>query len=348
MNASKRLSATVFASGAILVGACGLMIDPDRLVAGQQPETVGAEGGDGSGPNGADGRAPVIDPNCRPSGPEVCDDGIDNDCNGLADCADLGCSAGFVCVDPPPDGWETVLLADHTRPACPAAYTTATDVRVVQGDGALACACDCGNNCGGTITLAQGSSAGCGSATTRGFDANATGCTSTGFGLASGFAQATSDGNACAASDDVVRRNDPTDGRTCAPPPKVGGGCPDAQRCLPRGGSFAMCVARVGMNACPTSGFTKQWRSGTAASDQRECMGCSCDSNPCSVALQLWTHPTCQGNSTLTITNSCAANGSINNVKAYKSSATNGCTQATPSVQQGTLTFENERTICCP
>lgn len=339
MNASKRFSVAAIGSAAILVAACGLVIDPDRLVTGE-PETVGVEGG-------ADGNGPVIDPNCRKSGPEVCDDGIDNDCNGFADCADPGCAAGFVCVDPPPEGWETILLADHTRPPCPAPYTDPADVRVIEGDGALTCSCDCGNNCGSTIMLGRSSSPGCASGVSF-FDADATNCTSKSFDLASGFAMATSEGDACAASDAVVAKKDPTGGRTCAPPPKVGGGCSGAQRCVPRADGFAMCVAKVGTNACPNSGFAKRWRSGTSSNDERECAGCSCDSSPCTVELQLWTHPACQGGPDLTISESCAANNALNNVKAYKSTATSGCAQVTASAQQGTLSFENERTICCP
>lgn len=341
MNASKRFSAAAIGSAAILVAACGLVIDPDRLVAG--------DFGAASGEAGADGSGPVIDPNCRASGPEVCDDGIDNDCNGFADCADPGCTARFVCVDPPPDGWETIVLADHTRPTCPTGYTDSVDVRVIEGDGALACTCDCGNNCGASITLSRGSTPSCGSITSSGFDANATNCSSRSFDLASGFTQATSDdGDRCAASDQVVKRTNPTDGRTCAPPKKFGAGCPGVQRCLPRAGTLTTCVAKLGMSECPTAAFTKRWRSGTASDDERECAGCSCDSNPCTVQLQLWTHPTCQGSPSLTISDSCAANGAINNVRTYKSSTTSGCTQVTPSVQQGTLSFENERTICCP
>jgi len=32
--------------------------------------------------------------------------GVDDDCNGLVDCADPGCVVGFECVETAPDGWS--------------------------------------------------------------------------------------------------------------------------------------------------------------------------------------------------------------------------------------------------
>ncbi|MDF2693908.1 MAG: hypothetical protein K0S65_2291 [Labilithrix sp.] len=341
MKASKPCaSGVVFVGASTLIAACGLAIDPDVLIAGNTDDADVVRNAGDTG---------FIEPSCKPTGAEVCDDGIDNDCNGRVDCADSACTEGFACVEPPPDGWIPILLAEDARPSCPAGYTAPTDVRVVQGDGAIACACDCGSNCSTTITLARGSDLACMvEPETQTFQADATKCTGKSFDLPSGSVKATSGSGACAAND-TPTKSDPTNGRTCTPPltAGAGSGCQAAQRCLPNTTGFRACVARAGAHACPTTVFTKQLRTGTTANDQRACTGCSCNSNQCEVALEVWSHPNCQGSANFKITSSCAANGTISNLKAYKSKVTGGCTEATPSTPQGAITFENEQTICC-
>ncbi len=333
------LCASMVAFGvlATLIAACGWVIEPDLLIAANTgaDDAASNEGGRGDRP----------DPNCKPTGPEVCDDGIDNDCNDDVDCADSACARDFACADLPPDGWAPLLLADDARPKCPAG-TEATDVRVIQGDGAITCGCTCGSSCDATITLTEGTEPTCMvSPTTAAFTANTARCTGKGFDLPSGFTKATSGSGTCAVND-TPTKSDPTDGRTCRPQ-RAGAGCHGAQRCLPTTAGFATCVAKAGTSTCPATVFTKQWRSGTATNDQRSCAGCSCTSSPCDVELELWSHPNCQGSAEIKITSLCTANGPFNNVKAYKSKVTGGCTQATPSTPRGALFFENEQTICC-
>jgi hypothetical protein len=72
-----RSLAVLFASSSLLV-ACGPSGRPD----------------DGINPNGPDG-GPVSD--SFPIGPEICDDGYDNDQDGRADCADVDCSGVGSC-----------------------------------------------------------------------------------------------------------------------------------------------------------------------------------------------------------------------------------------------------------
>lgn len=322
-----------------LIAACGLVIDPDVLVA-RRTDDAGVTGNE----NGGD--AGEANASCKPTGAEVCDDGIDNDCNGQVDCADAACTAGFECQDLPPAGWVPVLLAESARPSCPAGHTP-TDVRVLQGDGAIACACTCGGGCDATITLTASSELGCTAApTTVTFQANTTKCTSQSFDLPGGFSNATAGSATCAAMD-TPTKSDLTNGRTCTPPERAGGGCQNAQRCLPKTTGFASCIAKAGKSTCPATAFTKQRRSGTTANDERACTGCSCSSTPCDVELELWTHPVCQGSAGIKITSTCAANGTLDNAKAYMSKVTGGCTQATPSTPLGAIVFENEQTLCC-
>lgn len=316
-----------------LIASCGLVIDPDALVSGNAgAPVIGVEAGS----------------SCTPTGPEVCNDGIDNDCNGSTDCADPACSEGFTCVDAAPEGWTLVLLAERQRPACPPGYPASTDVQVLPGDSAFTCTCDCGNNCGAAITLTTSTDATC--ATPIGsdtFQIDPTKCTTKALDLPSGFSSATSGSAACTAKDTVTSKADLLDGRTCGAPPRVGEGCPGSLRCVPKATGWRTCVVKMGPSACPEAVFTRPWRSGTAADDQRTCTGCSCDAKPCSVELELWSHPVCQGPASVTVTSSCAANGASDNLKSYKSTATNGCTPATPSTPQGSIVFQNEQTICC-
>ena len=54
--------------------------------------------------NDCDGFVDCADPDCSANPacgpvcmPEVCNDGVDNDCDGLSDCADTDCSANPAC-----------------------------------------------------------------------------------------------------------------------------------------------------------------------------------------------------------------------------------------------------------
>src|SRR5262249_56746911 len=63
---------------------------------------------------------------CAPD--ENCLDGVDNDCNGLTDCADPACTAGYRCVAAPPPAWSGfALYADRRTAGCPSSFPNATD-----------------------------------------------------------------------------------------------------------------------------------------------------------------------------------------------------------------------------
>lgn len=69
--------------------------------------------------------------------PESCTNGVDDDQNGLTDCADPACADGFVCADIAPSGWNgPVILYDGdpaALPTCPDDHPTAA----YQGHGGL-------------------------------------------------------------------------------------------------------------------------------------------------------------------------------------------------------------------
>ncbi|HEY4012431.1 MAG TPA: hypothetical protein VGM06_03790 [Polyangiaceae bacterium] len=124
--------------------------------AGPDATTRGTEAGAapdaGSAPEASAGRdatsAADGGPTCIPTGPEQCDDGIDNDCNGKVDCADPACGA-YACIPPVPSGWQGPVALDQvaagsTLAACPNAYESLADVHGGLAAPAAACSCACG------------------------------------------------------------------------------------------------------------------------------------------------------------------------------------------------------------
>lgn len=316
-------------------------------------------------PEGGTSSGDTIVIGCTPTGPEVCDDGIDNDCNGKTDCADPACTAGFSCQDAPP-GWSPVAFASATRPSCPAS-ATATDLQVASGDGTASgtCACACtsvGGSCTtGSWTVTIASDAACNTAigtltvpltgscgvtaTMPNVPANAflkvtppsapTSCTATGagFGLSNGrTCQVEKFGKGCA-----------TAGQVCAPKPAAG---------------FLACVAKSGKDECPAT-FTKRSTAGTAGTDSRTCNGCTCNGPaPCSGGgVDLYDNSACSTNGAMRngsvgITTTCGAQpDDAFTVKHFNARAPGGggCVPATASgTPSGVATFTaGERTVCC-
>lgn len=84
-------------------------------------------GSEGSAPPGSSGTSEPPEP-CVPDGAERCFNGVDDDCNGSADCADAACSQGASCE--PSGGNEGVLVAADQE--CPRGYTEKS-MEVFQG-----------------------------------------------------------------------------------------------------------------------------------------------------------------------------------------------------------------------
>jgi hypothetical protein len=331
-----------------------------------------SEGGGGEG--GPDGGvdAPIdTAPACVKSGAEVCDDGLDNDCNGLKDCEDPACG-GFACVMPAPTGWDLVAVNEATQPACPTGFTAPADLKILAGSPVHACPCSCtgsggsGPTCAGVPTaVITGDDIACTpgapqtSATLNSNTGNA--CVATpieldvGAASSIGFGKITSPaGPATCTPNASITKADPTDGRACSAPAKSGLGCSGTLRCLPKATGFTMCISKAGDQVCPT-GFTNKRRiAGTTAADTRACLACTCNNAPCSGTVELWSNSMCNAKESILTTagnSACAAPqaGSVTNVKAtfYKSTIAGGCSIGTPAVVQGMLSFGGQRTICC-
>ncbi|MDP9034752.1 MAG: hypothetical protein M3O50_08075 [Myxococcota bacterium] len=233
---------------------------------------------------------------CIASGPEICNNGIDDDCNGLIDCADRVPCSGSVCADKVPTGWVGPALLwtgpypASQIPACPTGFQAITAFQgLTFPNDSCSCSCSptgqqcsasvtaytdqaCMNRCM-SVTLASG---GCGILPANTCQQN-------------GSFQVTvapSPGGTCAANVTASYGGAPSWGNTVRLCTFVGtpdspGGCtaPGAQ-CVSDPAPFgSVCVSHAGaVSSCP---------SGYAANppivvysgwiDQRGCTGCTCN-----------------------------------------------------------------------
>lgn len=309
----------------------------------------GIEGGVADGPAGP----------CVPSGSEICDDGIDNDCNGEIDCRDGSCSQGFRCADVPA-GWTAVAFASATTPAC-APSTAGTDLEVAAGDGTAACACTCagaGGSCAtGNFTVTLSAEATCGIGTTTGVVPKSGNCVALGVSInvqSYGRIAPVVGPTSCTPTPAVSGAL--TAGRLCQAP-RSGAGCDADEVCAPRAANgFETCITKPGKNVCPP-GFSKRSTAGTSAVDARTCTGCTCGAPTACVGgkVSLYGNSMCKtqgaNDGAEGIDSACDGLDPDEGFTAthYESTPpSGGCGMPTsPGTAGGTLTFVDERTVCC-
>lgn len=327
--------------GGATLAACGSV--PDLTF---EPADGGGSTEAGSSSGSSSGGA------CTPTGPEICDDGIDNDCNGKTDCADTACGA-YACTPTAPQDWQLVAYQDSTtRTACPPGFGTSTDLKsALSGPGAT-CNCSCsavGSCSAGTFSLTH--EAACGTTDTLGVHSTCeklNGAASIPVAAATKLLPPASPTCSASPTATVPPLNE---ARICGKPPRVGGGCPGGQVCAPKPtAGYAICVAKSGSSACPV-GFDKAHAAGTTPTDTRACTACTCNLTPCSGQAKLYADPNCTGTPDLTLNASAAAtcvNTAANfTVRSYTSTVTGGCAVGTPSQVTGGVTFPDVQTICC-
>ena len=359
-----RWSTARFAVIASLLGGCGIVSGLNDLTTDQgSPDggassSSGASGSSGTGSSGASGSSGTSGSSgdggrCVDAGAEICNDGIDNDCNGATDCADTACNPTSTCVPPIPAGWSATVFDAHDRPTCPAAYGTANDVAVILPN-ANSCTCACTpstNSCTtGAYTLKSGGVTCDGSTIPlpAGGDCAALGAPQAMSANAYAQILPPASPSACSGASSLIGQ---TAGRVCTGPTALGGGCPGGGTCVPRGSlnGDSPCISHPGAVACP-SGYQDQFLAGSQITDGRTCTACTCAPQACGGSVRLYAGPTCQGNSDLrvTINGTCAPYTNLAfTANEFTITPTNGCGVATPPSANGTAIVNSELTICC-
>ena len=331
--------------GALAAEGCGIFSSGECTDLAICPDQAGVEAG--TGPDvttGADGMTnmdaytapdvlldtlvgpgdgPLPDGTCN-MGIEDCTNGKDDNCNGLIDCADPVCTAGYICTDAPPAGWSGPVsewdAASGPRPSCTGAFA----VTAVDGNGSLSapgatCSCTCpspatGQTCGfasPTIYSDGSCSTVCASDGLpypgSPFCVNFSTCGTTGSVNAPTFAPS---GGSCTPSSSKSLPATPwgMTGRTCSYSGKVDmpGGCSSSAQCVTRPSSpfGGPCVYQNGDLACP-SGYPTKHLYYAGVSDNRDCAACNCNSptgGTCTGTVDLYDTGSCSGTKVTTVT----------------------------------------------
>jgi hypothetical protein len=176
---------------------------------------------------------------------EICTDGVDNDGNGLVDCEDPACQAGYTCVAAPA-GWSfgafaSIAPGGQARP-CPPGYATSPTF-VQEPASSVTCTCTCPSTCGEVFcggspnappgpVVVSGASADGGCAAPVGGVVPSSGCSALQLskGQAIGFAAPPFESSGTL-SEGLATVGHPEDVLCFAP---TGGGCGAGQACVPR------------------------------------------------------------------------------------------------------------------
>jgi hypothetical protein len=292
---------------------------------------------------------------------EVCTDGIDNDCNGLVDCADPACAQqGYSCFPTPPGGWAFVAFSADAQPGCAQGQqANSVDVDPVLQSASCSCTCNVGTapTCTGRVSSSYGTMGGtCPMMGAGMFAADGT-CINTPLTLEPfvQVGQPANSGGTCAANPTTtVPAAGSTRGQVCSGQNKFGGGCSGGTVCALAPSSFEACVAKNGQNACPSGAYTNSHFVGTL-DDTRGCGPCKCNGTPsCALTWAFYPNPNCNGQAgpTLHPDGTCQSTGT--GASTYASSKLTGdATNAScppPQMQPtptGQLAINAEQTVCC-
>ena len=323
--------------------------------------------------------APVTRPDgCVPMGTEDCTNGIDDNCDGLVDCADPLCqAAGYSCATVAPTGWiGPVALYEGVAPAqnCPAGYAPIVNAK---GGGLTAPSAQCGCTC--TAGAAQ-----C-AASAGQFYSDATICATACAGtvsIPSGVCTATAHcggasvsfnapapawvGGACTPQ---PTKNVPaaifgTSARVCSwsGTPDVPGGCNGGgDQCVkaptaPYG--TRLCIYQSGdpaATACPPGPYSAYHVYYSGLNDTRSCTTCSCGGatatgGSCSGTIDLYSGSSCTGTTPRTFafgTTTCLALSSPQFALGTYAPAGGGCGAGIGGQSAGSASATGATTVCC-
>jgi hypothetical protein len=342
---------------------------PDVRVLDGTGGTDGADAADARDtsppPDGSDGCASSV---------EICDNGVDDDCDGKIDCADPQCSA-WTCVGGPiPANWALAELTSSTTSACSANYSGPPVT--LYGGTFPAATCECSG------TLATPGSCKSGTFTVSGNSATAP-TTCTGFsaplsasnGACTAFMATTpmasqlievvpapyTPGTCMPTPTKTVPPIEPT-GQSCALTGSGGGGCMNqggAGVCVPALSSgYDACIVRGGILPCPTGiGFDHQYLVGIGTDDTRGCSDCT-STGPtatCTNAeLTLYTDSMCTTSGAVIQANSACAPIPVGGAgtptytaEEYSAVVHDETCGASPVTPTGSVSVTGPLTYCC-
>jgi hypothetical protein len=344
-----------------LLAACGLDVVGVNVGVSTSPLDGGESDAEKSG---EDSGAP-IPPAPRPAvcaATEDCTDGLDNDCNGTADCADPACIAeGFACVPAVPTGFRIVAFDATTRAACPTGFDSSSDVVVDPNTAPAACGCTCDvgaqPSCvSGSIPASFGSTSSCasGSGTYTNVDGA---CASVNYTILANVktTRLAPTGGTCVVH--PTKNVDPSSGqgRTCALAGPVGAGCAGGGVCTRAPAApFKACVSQAGDVACPGA-YTAKHTVGASVADTRDCSTCTCGPTPVTTCTNtVWNQYTssdCSGTPVgLVADGNCDpsnAGGATYRSSKYVATVVASCAAPTPPTPTGIATIVGQGTVCC-
>jgi hypothetical protein len=288
---------------------------------------------------------PVVVPDAaQPLPTEACEDGIDNDGDGLVDCADPSCQPDHECIPEPPGGFTLEYVGSN--PTCPDGAAP----RVVLTQDTPACdlsSCGCGSPNGACGINATFFSTACMGGTGSNVTMSGNTCYNS-FGTALG-------GTFIASAAAVSCTATGTATTTAPPPPRAlnlctvsaSGGCTAGQRCVRRTGDSPACAVAQGAMACPSE-YPVSRTAGDSIDDQRQCgCGCSSAASCAGAQVQYYGSGGCNGMpKTVTASTTCQVlQSQASSARVSNGGAPTGCL---PSAKlDGVLTVMNQLTMCC-
>jgi hypothetical protein len=288
----------------VALGACGLSGSVDEVLQGEGEEATSGSPGSptgsastGSGGAGGGGGASTSNGVGGATGPEACLDGVDNNGDGMVDCADAACG-DYECVDTAPDGWGGPYRVTTSTLPVPAPVQcdggTAPETFFSEPAGPAECsACSCGDIQGAScspagITCWTGSTT-CMGANTQDLTAalqnaqcnkptNQVANTSQLSCSLTAPAAVAQNGSCAPSAVDFPNKAKFGNEVDACPLPTSGGGCGAGKACVPKGidPTQSVCVRQDGAGkACP-SGFSVTVQAYQDAVDSRGCADCVC------------------------------------------------------------------------
>jgi hypothetical protein len=349
---------------ASLLFGCNALLDIDHIEFGEPSQAGSASGGQGSGA-AMGGQGAVAG---SPSSREICHNGVDDDDDGLVDCADDSCS----CAPEAPSNWSgpVVLSLGAGAVGCPADWPAELQAgwTSVSADDLTCEVCSCGSpqgvQCGATINYHVDSS--CSGSPERMQSLTTTqGCVALANApqqfqsVRPGTASVTA--GSCAPSgggvdavpsiafgDDAVLCGGAAEGDGC-------GAAGDVCVALPPAPYQAtVCIYRTGGGGCPNgSPYSQPHAFFGDYDDSRDCSSCGCSTAglSCNATTQLFgpsTNVNCASNPvTVSNNNSCFNNApQPGSAKLLANNLSGACT-TTGGAPTGGVSGEDPVTVCC-